>query len=121
MVIFEPEERSEQFVKYKYYPEGDKDKKPGIIKLDLIADTIDVIVSAEGDRIRHAPADELNNLRNSINQMRRERGKQELSEEELPIATENEEWYWYADHAIRKIAEAYRKGEILEKGSSAWY
>lgn len=29
--------------------------------------------------------------------------------------------YWYANHAIEKIATAYEKGEILEKGSAIWY
>ncbi len=60
-------------------------------------------------------------MRNAINQMRIERGALELTEEEMPSATEDEEWYQYADHAIRRIFEEYKKGNILEKGTVAWY
>ena len=60
-------------------------------------------------------------MRDAINQMRIERGTPELTEEEMPLAIEDEEWYQYADHAIRRIFEEYEKGNIPEKGTVAWY
>ena len=32
-----------------------------------------------------------------------------------------EEWYYYVDHAIRRVREQLEKGVIPEKGTVAWY
>ena len=45
----------------------------------------------------------------------------QLSEDELPVATEDEISRYYADHAINAIWEAYKKGEVLKSGRCAWY
>ena len=47
--------------------------------------------------------------------------KPESIKEELPIATEDEEWYYYVDHAIRKVRDELEKGIIPKKGTVAWY
>ncbi|MDO5041457.1 MAG: hypothetical protein Q4D95_05140 [Peptoniphilus sp.] len=60
-------------------------------------------------------------MRDAINEMRKESGRPPLTEEELPTATEDEEWYYYADHAIRSIREELGKGIIPEKGTVTWY
>ncbi len=121
MVIFELTQRSDSFIRYAYYPEGDKSKKPGTIEIDVKAESIYVVVPAELDRKRIATASEINLLRDAINEMRREQGEPDLTEEELPSATEDEELYFYADMAIQRIVEAYNAGTVLEKGSSMWY
>ena len=58
-------------------------------------------------------------MRDAINEMRAENGEPPLTEEELPTATEDEEWYYYVDHAIRRVREQLKKGVIPEKGTVA--
>lgn len=66
-------------------------------------------------------AKELNEMRDAINQMRIENGEPELTEDELPIATEDESWYWYGDHAINSIWKAFCEGKELPEGTVMWY
>ena len=80
-----------------------------------------VDVPAEMDFKCTAFADELNELRNAINEMRKERGAAPLTEDELSTANKNREWYFYADHVIRRFKEETETGNILEKGTVAWY
>ena len=65
--------------------------------------------------------DEQNELRNSINETRKEEGLPLLTEEEWPSATTALTKTFFADHAISKIIESYNSGEILKEGMSAWY
>ncbi len=76
---------------------------------------------AELESERIILASELNELRDEINRMRLSDGRPELTEEEMPIACEDEHSYFYADHVMRKIFKAYNNGEILESGTSSWY
>ena len=121
MVVFEQYKNERGVIIYRYYPENERDKNPGIIKLNTVSETIDVVTPAEMDWLMHVEPSELNSMRDAINAMRIENGEPELTEEECPGATEAEEWYWYADHAISKIVKAYNNGEILEHGTVAWY
>ena len=43
-----------------------------------------------------------------------------VAEEELPIATEDKEWYYYADYVIKRVVEDLKKGNIIESGTVAW-
>ena len=65
--------------------------------------------------------DEQNELRNSINDTRKEKGLPLLTEEEWPSATTALTKTFFANHAISKIIESYNSGEILKEGMSAWY
>ena len=121
MVVFEQIKNECGVIMYYYYPENKRDKNPGIIELNTVLETIDVITPAEEDWLRRIEPSELNSMRDVINAMRVENGELELTEDEYPSATEAEEWYWYADHAIRKIAKAYNDGNILEQGAVMWY
>ena len=121
MVVFERCKTECGMIRYHYYPENHRNKKPGIIGINTTFETINVVIPAEEDFIRRISPSELNSMRDAINALRMENGEQELTEEEYPSATESEEWYWYADHAIEKIAEAYTEGEILERGTVTWY
>ena len=76
---------------------------------------------APNDFSREISVEELNSLRNSVNAMRKENDESELTEEEWPSSTEPEVSTFYADHAIRKIADAYRNGFLLENGKAVWY
>lgn len=120
MVVFELMSKEEDKIVYKYYPENHTDKKSGLISIRPSTSEYE-LEPAEEDFLCVASVEELNEMRNAINQMRIERGAPELTEEEMPSATEDEEWYQYVDHAIRRILEEYEKGNIPEKGTVAWY
>ena len=121
MVVFEQFKNESGIIVYYYYPENERDKKPGMIELNTVLETIDVISPAEKDWLRRVEPSELNSMRDAINAMRVENGEAELAEEECPSAAEAEGWYWYADHAIRKIVKAYNEGTVLEHGTVIWY
>lgn len=106
---------------FEYFPEGKTTLRGGIIILDERKEKIYVSEVAEDDFYSVTTAEELNEMRNQVNEMRVQDGEPPLTEEEWPIETEDIGYYWYADHAISKIIEAYEKGIILEKGSAAWY
>ena len=81
---------------------------------------VEIDLVAEDEFLRIATAKNLNNFRDVINKMRIENGESPLSEEELPIATEDKEWYYYADYVIKRVVEDLKKGNIIESGTVAW-
>lgn len=121
MVVFERYKKEYGIILYHYYPENERAKEPGIIELNTVMETINVVTPAEKDWLRRVDPSELNAMRDAINALRVENGEPEYTEEEYPSATKTEEWYWYADHAIHKIVEAYNEGKILEHGTVVWY
>lgn len=121
MVTYFIDSRNNTEVVYKYYPEDHTDKSYGLIKVDLVREKVSVKVVAEEDFLCRTSADELNNMRNAINEMRLENGEPPLTEEELPTAAEGSEWYYYAEHVIRRLIEEFDKGNVPEKGTVAWY
>lgn len=121
MVTFDIESKTSDKVVYKYFPENHRDCKPGIFSISLTTGEVLLEVVAEEDHICRTSAGELNAMRDAINEMRVENGEPPLTEEELSIATEDEEWYYYVDHAIRRVRDELEKGIIPENGTVAWY
>lgn len=121
MVTFKILYKTDTEIRYEYYPEDDKCSVAGLIGINVVEDTIELLQPAERDMLLVITAEEMNSMRDSINEMRKENGGSLLDEEELPVATEDSEYYQYASHAIRKINEAYEKGRILETGMATWY
>lgn len=111
---------SESKLIYEYYPENDISEE-GIIQLDCNSGEISVVKVSKKDIKRYVSAAQLNDMRDSINRMRIEAGEEPLSEDELPAATEDEEFFVYADHAMKKIIESYKQGNVEKEGSSIWY
>ena len=62
MVAYELHERTEDKLTYWYYPEGKKDKEPGVIIVDLKAESIKVIKVAEADFEYEVSAEEMNEM-----------------------------------------------------------
>ncbi len=120
MVTFELMSKEEDKIINKYFSEGHTDKEPGLIIIKPCTREYE-FDPAEEDFLCRTSVEELNEMRNAINQMRIERGASELTEEEMPSATEDEEWFQYANHAIRRIFDEYKKGDFSEKGTVAWY
>ena len=121
MVTFNLINKENGIFTYEYYPQGNTEAKAGIIRLDATEKDISIIAPAEDDFLRSTSAEELNRMRDAINEMREENGEEPLTEEELPTATESESWYWFGDHAVDKIWAAFLEGKELDKGCAMWY
>ena len=121
MVTYFIVDRNDNFLTYKYYPENDTDKSCGIIKVDIPNKEFSVLTVAEEDFLCITTAAELNEMRDAINKMQLEIGEAPLTEEELPIAYEDEEWYFYASRVISKLKKELGNGIIPESGKVVWY
>ena len=121
MVIFKLISKENGIYVYEYYPEGDFSKKPGIVKLDTNKQKLELIVMAEEDFVRIITAEELNESRESMNKLRQEEGDPPFTEEEWPLAKEDEEYYLYASPMIAKICDDFVAGDLKEEGMIAWY
>lgn len=121
MVTFEIMSKSKDKVTYKYFPENDKNSDFGIFTIELTSGEVNIDKVAERDYKSYASVEELNFLRDAINNSRIESGEDIMNDEELPEATEDEEWYHYADHAIQKVQEDIKNNNIPEFGESWWY
>lgn len=117
MVTFKLIEKSEEKLIYRYYPEGNEDKRPGTIIVNRLKEEIELTELAEDDWEREIPAGEINELIESINQMKCENGETDF----LDLVTEPKHDVWYGDHALGEIMKHLREGEILEKGMQMWY
>lgn len=117
MVTFELHNQNPEELIYWYYPEGDKEKKHGVIKVDLVNESIDVTELAEQDFVHYIQPSEMNSLIDAINQMRRERGETDFAE---PVSEPIRKMF-YADHAVNEIAKKINNGEIPKKGMQMWY
>ena len=117
MVTFRLIEENEQRIVYWYFPEGKEDKGNGVIIVDKVNEEIDITEVAPSDFERDIPAEELNELAEAINQMKREAGETDFVE----MATEPEHSIYYGDHAVREIVKYLRKGEVPRKGMQMWY
>ena len=121
MVTFKLVEENERYITYWYYPNGDEEAEHGVIVLDKKTGNIELVKVAPDDISREVSVEEQNSLRNSINDMKKEAGESELTEEEWPSAKEPVISIFYADHAIEKIDEEYKNGKAPKSGMSAWY
>lgn len=121
MVTFELESMSSDKVVYRYFPENHRESAYGVFSISLVSGNVALEIVAEEDHLCRTSAKELHEMRNAINEMRKENGEPLQTESELPIAIEDEEWYQYANHAIRRVKKAMEEGSLLEKGTVAWY
>lgn len=122
MVIFNLSKSENEKHYFEYFPEGKTSLKGGIIVLDEAEQKIYVSEVAEKDFYSVTTAKELNKMRNGVNETRIQIGEPPLTEEEWPIETEDIGYYWYADHAIDVISDAYNKdGTVIKQGSAHWY
>jgi len=121
MVTFRLIEENDKYIIYWYFPEGKEECGHGVIIIDKQKEEISTTQLAPGDFSRVVSPDELNEMRNSVNNMRKVEGDPELTEEKWPSAKEEITIAFFADHAVSKILEGYNSGEILGNGMVAWY
>lgn len=96
MVTFKLIEKCEEKLVYWYYLEGNEDKRLGTIIVNRLKEEIELTELAENDWEREIPAGEINELIESINQMKCENGETDF----LSLVTEPEHDIWYGNHAI---------------------
>ena len=120
MVKFQLVKQTDKTAIYHYYPENNRDSR-GVIYLSLSKGSAYIKELAPTDSIRTISVKELNSLRVSANQMRKEEGRPLLTEEEWPSAKKPETYAVYGSHAINKIVDSFENGIVLEQGSCAWY
>ena len=87
MVTFRLMEETDQYLIYWYFPNGDEDEMHGIILIDKSNETVEIQKMAHDDFSHIVTVAEQNELRNSVNDMRREEELPLLTEEEWPSAT----------------------------------
>lgn len=121
MVTFRLAEQSEGYIVFWYFPNGKEENGHGIITIDRETGDVEITELAPDDFSHEVTVEEQNEMRNSVNEMRKKEGLAELTEEEWPLAEESYMKTFFADHAISKIYASYKKGVVLEKGMSAWY
>lgn len=123
MVTYELIHRSGNKLLYQYWPEDDRSSRPGRIAIDINRETSSLEEPAERDFQDNATGADMNALRDAINDMRRERGEDPLTEEELPAEPDNAvcRWWYYYDHVVQGLSRRLDKGERPEHGTVAWY
>lgn len=123
MVTYELIHRSGNELLYQYWPEDDRSSRPGRIAIDINRETSSLEEPAERDFQDSVTGADMNALRDAINDMRRERGEDPLTEEELPAEPDNAvcRWWYYYDHVIQCLSRRLDKGERPEHGTVAWY
>ncbi len=89
MVTFKLVEENRHSLVYHYFPEGKENNEFGVIVVDKEKNQICVKHLSPKDFMRTETIAEQNELRDSVNEMRKIEGLGELSEEEWPIATED--------------------------------
>ncbi|MCI6262676.1 MAG: hypothetical protein MR610_05400 [Olsenella sp.] len=123
MVTYELIHRSGNKLLYQYWPEDDRSSRPGRIAIDINRETSSLEEPAERDFQDNATGADMNALRDAINDMRRERGEDSLTEEKLPAEPDNAvcRWWYYYDHVVQGLSRRLDKGERPEHGTVAWY
>ena len=121
MVSYRLVEENDEYDIYWYFPQGVEEYGHGVIVVDKHKEEVSIAQLAPADFTRVLSPDELNEIRNSVNRMRKEDGELELTEEEWPSAMEDVNITYYGDHAISKIIEGYHSGNVLKNGMAAWY
>ncbi len=121
MVTFCLIEENDKYIIYWYFPNGKEERGHGVIVIDKLKEDISITQLAPDDYSRFVSLDEQNKMRNSVNNMRKTNGNQELTEKEWPSPKEEFTITSFADHAVLKILEDYNSGEILKNGIVVWY
>ena len=113
---------SDKEVVYEYYPEGETEF-PGIIAANLKERKVFLKESAQEDFYQKIMGAELNEMRDSINQMRVENGEKPYTEEELPACDPDKDYggYVYAEKALSKLSEFLETNDFRDEGMVTWY
>ena len=123
MVTYELKPREDDVLIFRYWPEDDRQSKPGQFAIDLANETANLVEPAEREFRCRTTGAEMNSMRDAINDMRAERGELPLTEEELPTEPDDlvSEWWNYYDHALRDLSRKRDAGVVPDRGAAMWY
>lgn len=91
MVTFKLKEENDQQLVYWYFPHGNEENGHGTIVIDRVLGKLDVTELAPDDRLVRHTVENQNRWRKAVNQMRNIEQIPELSDEEWPEATEDQD------------------------------
>lgn len=113
--------KEKNIFKYYYYVFGNLNSEPGIIEVNLEKETIEIITPAPNDFLETFTIEDALSLREGINEIRKENGEPELTENELKIPKKDTKYYRYGSPAMRDISDKLEKDNKLpENGTVAW-
>ena len=121
MVKFILVEETNEVAVYWYFPEGNKNEAHGVVTLFKRTGAVEITQLAPKDFSHRVTVEDLKALRDSENDMRREAGEPELTEDEWSTPTEGFICTFYADHVINKVRASFERGVVLKSGGAAWY
>ncbi|MBE6422838.1 hypothetical protein [Succinivibrio dextrinosolvens] len=129
MVIYELIKETKEKLDYSYYPEGNKDKKAGLITIDRINEKIDLTEVAEGDYEIVELAEDLLRMDQSFIDLAEEEGdlerarllREELEENKKKGKYKGFQYYCYACHVIHNLVKKYNSGIIPQSDTVYWY
>ncbi len=121
MVIYKLTFHDERKIQWHYWPEGNEEKMPGVIEINIEEDTISITKPAEEDFEIPVLVDDLKEMRDAINQMRVEEGRPLLKDDEFPLPENDSKCWQYGSNVLDDINNAYENGTIKETGTVAWY
>lgn len=122
MVILKKISFSNEEVVYEYYPEG-KTEFPGKIVADLKERKVFLKEISQKDCYRKILGSELNDMRDSINNMRVENREEQYTEEELSLCDPDKDYggYVYSEKALSKLEEFLETNNYKDECIVAWY
>ena len=109
-------------LKYYYYVEGHFDTEPGIIEVNLEKGSIEIITPAPDDYLNTFTVEDALLIRKGLNELRKNSGEPELTEDELEPPKKDVQYYIYGSHAMNGIRERINEdNQTPENGTVAWY
>lgn len=103
--------------RYHYYPEDNREFRPGIIEIDVVAELVVVTCVAEKDFEIYESVEECNAFIERHNQLLASMGETDF----LPPATRGSKRYPYGNHEISAIIKEIKDGQPPQKAKSIWY
>ena len=103
---------------YEYYPEGNRNRMSGLISVMLKGKDVILEVAAEDD-FKCSLKDELEELKDSIDEMYEAIGTFELAED-WDIDVGDDEWYYYADKVIESLKQDLLQRKMKKRGVIVW-
>ena len=101
---------------YEYYPKGDEEKLPGIISVWINKRDVVLDIAAEDDFVTFSTTEEINKLKDSIEEVYEELGMIPDSDDDWNFDTEGYDWYYYAEKIMQKLRDEMSQGRVLNRG-----
>lgn len=101
---------------YEYYPKGDEEKLPGIISVWVNKRDVVLDIAAEDDFVTFSTTEEINKLKDSMDEVYEELGMIPDSDDDWNFDTEGYDWYYYAEKVMQKLRDNISNGKVLKRG-----